>query len=288
MNRRSFVKNVSIVGAGLITLPSWACAPVNHNIGLQLYTLRDIIGNNIVDIIAQAAKIGYKEVETFGYHKKSGFFGLKPADFYTLLKDNGLSAPSSHFGVDILFKDGGMSEIEEYIEANAQINSKYLTIPWIEPHYRRNIDDYKKHAASFNKAGELCKKAGMKLAYHNHDFEFKKFENTTGLDILINETDPALVDFELDIYWATRSGYDPLELLKKHKDRFSLWHVKDISKNNRDLNTEIGKGGIDFVTLFKNAKELGLKHAFVEQETNYVPNPMESVKTSFNYIKSII
>lgn len=124
----------------------------------------------------------------------------------------------------------------------------------------------------------------MKLAYHNHDFEFKKFGNQTGYDILLQETDKKLVDFELDLYWAVRSGNDPLQLFKANPGRFTMWHVKDMDKSKADWNTEIGEGSIDFKAIFAESKLSGMKHFFVEQETNYSPNPSDSIKTSWEYV----
>ncbi len=100
----------------------------------------------------------------------------------------------------------------------------------------------------------------------------------------MNESDPALVDFELDLYWAVRAGHNPLDLFKKHPGRFTMWHLKDMDKDNRELNTEIGKGTIDFKAIFSQAKLSGMQHFFVEQETNYSPNPMESIKASWQYV----
>ena len=149
---------------------------------------------------------------------------------------------------------------------------------------RQNIDDYKKIAQKVNEAAELCKKSGIKLAYHNHDFEFKDYDGTTGYDILLKETDKNLVHFELDLYWVVRAGKDPLQLFKENSGRFTMWHVKDMDKENKDWNTEIGNGSIDFKTIFANAKLSGMKRFFVEQETNYVPNPLGSIATSYNYV----
>jgi sugar phosphate isomerase/epimerase len=146
------------------------------------------------------------------------------------------------------------------------------------------LDDYKRVAQKANEAGVLCKQAGLKLAYHNHDFEFIKFGNQTGYDILLQETDKKLVDFELDLYWVVRSGNDPLQLFKANPGRFKMWHVKDMDKSKVEWNTEIGEGSINFKAIFAEAKLSGMQHFFVEQETNYSPNPNGSIKTSLDYV----
>ena len=134
----------------------------------------------------------------------------------------------------------------------------------------------------------MCKDAGLRLAYHNHDFEFQKQGETTGYQILLNETDKKLVDFELDLYWVVRSGNDPLKLFKENPGRFTMWHVKDMDKTNPALNAEVGTGSIDWKPIFAAAKLSGMKYFFVEHETNYKPNPIESVAASCDYIKKNI
>lgn len=288
MKRRTFINNVSLLSASLFSLPAWAGTKAGSRLGLQLYTLKDIIGNNLKNVFSEINKMGFKVIETFDYNAKNHFFGYTTRDFASLLNDYGLAVPSNHLGVNLLFKTGSTEEVERFIEHSAYLKSNYITIPNIDFQYRKSADDYKRHAETFNKAGELCNKAGMRLAYHNHEFEFKKFGNLTGLDILITETDAKLIDFELDIYWAARSNVDPLELLRKYKGRFPLWHVKDMSKQNKDWNTEIGKGTINFPSILTEANKLGLKHAFIEQETNYTPNPIGSAQASFNYVNKFL
>lgn len=135
------------------------------------------------------------------------------------------------------------------------------------------------------KAGELCKKEGLKLAYHNHNTEFKPFGDTYGYEIFLKESDPKLVHFEMDLYWLVRAGKKPEDLFKEFPGRFPMWHVKDMDKQNPDDNTEIGNGTIDFAPIFQHASESGMKHFFLEQESNYQPDLMGSIKTSYDFIK---
>jgi sugar phosphate isomerase/epimerase len=185
-----------------------------------------------------------------------------------------------------MFKDGSTDIVKAYIETANLLGSEYVTVPYITTELRGTTgDDYKKLALQLNKAAELCKASGLKLAYHNHDFEFTKFGSTNGYAILLSETDKNLVDFELDLYWAVRSGNDPLQLFKDNPGRFTMWHVKDMDKTNSEWNAEIGTGSIDFKAIFAQAKLSGMKRFYLEHESNYKPNPIESVETSFNYIK---
>jgi sugar phosphate isomerase/epimerase len=247
-----------------------------------------MIPNNVDKTLTELSKIGYTEVETFDFNTTQGFWGNSPKEFLRLLKNNGITAPSGHYDSGKLLKDGNTEDLKKQIEAAVTIHSKYLTIPSINNEYRNNADDLKRLAERMNTAGTLCAAAGIRLGYHNHDFEFKKYGEQTGYDILLQETDPALVHFEMDIYWVTHGGYDPIAFFKKHPGRFPLWHVKDMSKTNRDDNTEIGSGSIDYVPIFKEAKTAGLEHFFVEQETNYNENPMHAAEISCEYIKQTL
>lgn len=283
-SRRTFIKNAGIAAAGAMILPSFACTPAAAKaVGLQLYTLRDVLPKDVKGVIEKVAKAGYKEVETYGYTAQGGFWGLDAKTFKTLLSDNGLKAPSGHFGLDGFIRSGNLNELKPLIEGAATVNMSYLTCPYLDGSLRNSLDDYKKISGRLNEAAELCKKSGLQLAYHNHDFEFQKYGETTGYDILLQETDKNNVKFEADLYWVVRSGNDPLALFSKHPGRFVMWHVKDMDKANKTINTEVGSGSIDFKSIYKHAKQAGLKHLIVEQE-NFSMDPFVSIKKSFDYV----
>lgn len=286
-SRRTFLKQSGLFAAAVAVAPSFACAPVAKKaIGLQLYSLRDVIKNDIKSIISKVAAIGYKEVETFSYSAKNGFWGLDAKAFKALLDQYGMNSPSGHFEMGEYMSGKNTDVLKQYIDAANILGSTYVTVPWLNDNVRKTADDYKKIAAKLNEAGTLCKASGLKIAYHNHDFEFKKFGDTTGFDILLKETDKKLVDFELDLYWAVRSAVNPLDLFNAHPKRFTMFHVKDMDKTNKALNAEIGQGSIDFKNILTGAKQAGVKHYFVEHETNYKPDVMGSVKTSFDYVNT--
>lgn len=289
-SRRDFIKKTSLVVAGAALIPSFACsmAVAKRAVGLQLYSLRDVIGKDIKGIIEKVAAIGYKEVETYGYSAKDGFWGLNAKDFGALLKQNGMKSPSGHYDFHNYLSGKSSDELKSCIEAAAILGSEYVTLPWLDFSIRKTADDYKKISNKLNEAGSLCKASGLKIAYHNHDFEFKKFNEQTGLDIMLKETDKNLVDFELDLYWVVRSGVDPITLFKAYPKRFPMWHIKDMDKANKDANAEIGQGSIDFKSIFAEAKLSGAKHFFVEHETNYKPNELGSIKTSFDYVSNTL
>ena len=287
--RRDFIKQTSLLAVGAAIIPSFANSMLvaKRAVGLQLYSLRDIIGKDITTIIEKVAAIGYKEVETYGYSAKGGFWGLDAKAFGSLLKNNGLKSPSGHFNMDDFMagKASGTDQLKSYIEAANILGSQYITVPYLGANVRKTADDYKKIANKLNEAANLCKSSGLKLGYHNHDFEFTKFNGVSGFEIMLKETDKNLVDFELDLYWAVRSGVDPIALFKANPKRFTMWHVKDMDKVNKNSNTEVGNGGVDFKSIFAQAKIAGVKHYFVEHETNYKPNELGSIKTSFDYVQ---
>lgn len=286
IQRREFLINTSLALGALAIAPSFAYNTKKKAIGLQLYSLRDSLPKDVKGILTQVGQAGFSEVETYGFSVKNGFFGTGVKDFKAMLDDNGLKATSNHFDFNNYIETDSTENIKAYIDTANYLDSSYVTVPWISERLRgTTADDYKKLADKITKVAELCNAANLKLAYHNHDFEFEKFGDSTGYEILLNNTDKNKVDFELDLYWVVRSGNDPLQLFKKYPGRFTMWHVKDMDKSNQDLNTEIGKGRIDFKAIFAEAKLSGMKHFYVEHETNYFPNPIKSVKESCLYVR---
>ena len=283
-SRRNFIKNSSLATVAVLTLPSLAFSMNKKEIGLQLYTLRDELSKNVKVVLEKVASAGFTTVETYGFSIKDQFWGLPAAELKKILDENNLKAISGHYGIGSFLADGNTTELEAAINAAKILKSKYLTIPWVDPPFRSNIDDYKKIAARLNEAGRMCQKADIKLAYHNHDFEFENYNGITGYDILLKETDQDLVYFEMDLYWVVRSGKDPLQLFRENPGRFKMWHVKDMDKLKPVLNTEVGSGSIDFKPIFKEAKLAGMKYFFVEQENNFAVNSFESIKTSCDFI----
>jgi len=285
-NRRTFIQQAGLLSAGLLINPS-VFLMKDKVVGLQLYSLREYIFKDPKGVIAKVAAAGYKDTETFGFDQKNQFFGLSPKDFLSLLKSNGLTSTSGHFNPNEFLYGKGTDELQYMIDGSAALQQQHFVIPYLSADMRKSADDYKALAEKLNKAGEICKKSNLQLAYHNHDFEFQKWDGVTGYDILLKETDKALVDFELDLYWAVRSGNDPIELFKQNPGRFKLWHVKDMDKENSKINTEIGSGSIDYRKIFAAAKQSGAEHFFVEQE-NFSMDAYESIAKSSKYVKNIL
>ncbi|MDR6786372.1 sugar phosphate isomerase/epimerase [Pedobacter africanus] len=286
-SRRTFIKQAGMAAAAAALLPSFACsteAAKGKTVGIQLYSLREQIPHDVKGVVEKVAKAGYKEVETYGYSAKDGYWGMDAKAFKGLLTANGLKSPSGHFGIDDFVSSGNIEPLKPLIEGAAAIGNHYFTIAYLGEPIRKSLEDYKKVTARLNEAAELVKQSGLKLAYHNHDFEFKPYEGgATGYELMLNGTDKNLVSFEMDLYWVVRSGNDPVALFNKYPGRFVMWHVKDMDKANHSLNTEIGTGTIDFKNIYKHAKQSGLEHLIVEQE-NYKKDAFVSIKESFDYV----
>ena len=286
-SRRDFIKLAGLAAAGAAIAPSFAFAAPAKIVGLQLYSLRAQLPTDVQGTIAKVAKAGYKEVETYGYSLKDKYWGLDPKAFKDLLNANGLTAPSGHYGMDKFLGTGDAEELKSYIEAANIIGSTSIVVPYLGDGLRKSEDDWKKIAVRLNEASAICKAAGLKLGYHNHNFEFTKIGETTGYEILLKGTDPEAVQFEMDLYWVVRSGNDPVKLFTAYPGRFPMWHVKDMDKVDNTINTEVGTGTIDFKTIYKSAQLAGLKHLIVEQE-NFSLDPYKSIKQSADYIKKNI
>ncbi|WP_247237273.1 sugar phosphate isomerase/epimerase [Telluribacter sp. SYSU D00476] len=289
ISRKEFLKAGSLAVASTLLTRFDSFAKPSKPVGLQLYTLRNEIGKDLEDTISKAAQIGYKEVELFGYGNGK-FFGKTPKEFAALLKDNGLSAPSGHYmtGKTMPNMVGSLSNgWEQAVEDAATIGQKYMVCAFLFPDERKTLDQYKQHIDLFNKAAETCKKSGIQFAYHNHDFEFQNVEGQVPYDLILKGTDPKLVKMELDLYWATFAGKDPVELFKKDPGRYPLWHIKDMEKSAERAFAEVGTGSIDFQRLFNAQKTAGLKHFFVEQDVAKKNPPLKAIEISYNNLTKL-
>jgi sugar phosphate isomerase/epimerase len=284
--RRDFLRQSSLLTASLfITKEEWFAEP--KKIGLQLYTLRNEMGKDAKGTLAKVAAQGYKTVETFGYGNGK-WFGMNAAELRAILKYHGMTTPSGHTFPASVFLQNGWEEKWKPAVADAKaVGQEFIVIPWMEEQYRTDINNFKKMAAALNKAAEICKQTGIRLAYHNHDFEFAPLAGTNGFDVLLKETDPKQVFFEMDIYWVSKAGKDPLAFFSKYPGRFAMWHVKDMDKTPQKNFTEVGSGVINYKKIFNYAKQSGMKYFFVEQD-QCAGAPLESTAKSITYLKKNI
>ncbi|HEY3221890.1 MAG TPA: sugar phosphate isomerase/epimerase [Gemmatimonadales bacterium] len=275
MDRREFVQTMA--GAGLAI----ACTGIRRTphvarldkVGLQLYTVRDQMEADFEGTLAHVAEIGYKEVEFARY------FDHSPADVKAILDRHGLSAPSTHIGL------GEIDEWKKALDTAKAIGHDYIVVPWIPAEKRKTLDDWKKVADVFNRAAQMAKDAGLQFAYHNHDFEFPKVEGQVPYDVLLQNTDPKLVQLEIDLYWITKGGQDPLSYFARWPGRVPLVHVKDSAGAPEHKMVDVGQGKIDWKRIFAKRDQAGIKHFFVEHDQP--PQPFQDIAASYKYLSQL-
>jgi sugar phosphate isomerase/epimerase len=278
-------------------------------IGLELYTVGKEMDEDPAGTLKLVAAAGYKEVELSPLSK------VDAKDLKKMLDDNGLANPAGHYMLPDLMKD-----LDSKLAFAKQMGQHYMvvTVPWIKDMSRVKadpkdgqmayfmailsaftLDDFKWSAEQFNKIGEPIKAAGLQLGYHNHNFEFKKYEGgVTGYDEFVRLTDPNLVKLEMDCGWVTVAGHDPVEYLHKFPDRYKMLHIKDFKKgftptsklgetgDGAPVATELGRGSIDYAPIFKAAKHID--HIFVEQEPPFKEMPaLEAMKVDYDYLHNL-
>lgn len=285
LTRRSFIQHSGILTAGLMVNRNLLFEKKVKKIGLQLYTLRNVLNNsNVAEVLEKIACIGYKELEIFGYTAANKFWGLEPRPFKQLLLANGLSAPAAHISFENFLTGSNEEELKVACEAAKQVGNDFIVVAWLDEKFRQTGTDYNRIAEKLNKAGAIAKQYGLQLAYHNHDFEFTKLgKETSGYDIILGNTDKNLVHLELDLYWVTKAGKDPVQIFRENPGRFPMWHIKDMDKLTGDFK-EVGQGIIDFKRLFDYKKIAGLQHIFIEQD-EVKKDVFESIEESFAYVK---
>jgi len=271
LSRRGLLNRVAALSAAPLALGMTGtalaadpkpCAPAGRATGIQLYTVRDSMAESVDATLAAIAAIGYREVEFAGYFDRS------PVQVRTLLDDLGLVAPSGHMDGRSLRDDPSA-----LLDTAAAVGHDYVVIAWLHPEDRDSIDDYKAWAQVFNRVGEQCQALGMRFAYHNHDFEFQAIGGTVPWDVLLAETDPELVDFELDMFWARKAGLDPVEVLSRAPGRYTMAHIKDMSPAGEMV--DVGTGEIDYGAILATPEAANLKHLFVEHD-----NPADPFRTA--------
>ncbi len=282
MNRREFIQRSSITAAGLMVAPSFLQAgQKSKTIGLQLYSLRDIIGTDTKGVLQKVASFGYKELEAYSY-SNGKIFGMDYSEFHTYVKSLGMKVTSGHYGLDLIKGDTWKKAVDD-AKKNGQ---PYMVVPYIGADQRKSMDDYKKICADLNAAGAICNAAGVRFGYHNHAFEFETLEGQIPFDVMLKELDHKAVGMELDLFWVVNAGHDPIKYFEKYPGRFEQWHVKDMDKADRNRNANVGTGSIDFNPIFAKAKLSGMKHWYVEQET-YPGASIDSIEACAKYLKSL-
>lgn len=285
-NRKEFLKlsGSAVLGLALSSCRGAAASTGKgsiKNLGIQLYTLRDDLPKNPRGVLKQLASFGYKEIES--YEGAEGmFWGMGNTGFKNYMDELGMKIVSSHCDYK--------KDFDKKAAEAAAIGMSYLICPWIGR--QKALDDYKRIADEFNTAAEICRKNGIRFAYHNHDYSFRLQNGQHPQDILMQHANHAYMDFEMDIYWVVSAEQDPVAWLRKYPNRFRLCHIKDRKKGiapkpgEPNLSCIVGAGSIHFASILKEAKKYGMKHYILEQEA-YEKAPIECVKEGADYLTNL-
>jgi sugar phosphate isomerase/epimerase len=312
MNRREFISSSLAAVTGLYGAKLHGAATSSRPIGLQMYTVRDLAEKDLAGVLSAVSKIGYKEVELYW-----NLYSRPAAELRKMLDDHGLGAPSGHVDYN------GFETKLDYVRT---LGFQYVVCPMLPEEMWNSVDGYKRAAQQFNIWGEMAKKLGMRFAFHNHNYEFKRFPpqrsksgivgdpgfppqqsksgtagdpgsgETTGFEQIVKQTDPQLVWLELDCYWLTQAGLDPVEELKRYARRARMIHIKDrkpgfapstVKDAAAEHFTEVGTGTINWKAVIATANKIGVEHFFVEQDSMERP-PMESIAISYRNLRRVI
>jgi sugar phosphate isomerase/epimerase len=280
-SRRTFLRNAAVLlpAAGLASR-AWAAEPIP--LGVQLYTVRRQAEVDLPHVLEQIAHIGYTEVEAY-----SGVYTYAAGALRHVIEGAGLAAPSAHFGYD---------EFDTHFNYAKELGVGWMVCSAIAPSLWNSADGFATAAKQFNTWGQRARDMGMRFAFHNHDYEFRPQANgKTGYDILVEQTDPSVVFFEIDCYWAAQGGLDPVALMRGVGHRLKMLHLKDrlpgfppsFAMNADSAHfTEVGHGTLDWKAILAEARHLGVEHYFVEQDQTSIP-PIESLRKSYTYLRSI-
>jgi sugar phosphate isomerase/epimerase len=279
LSRRRFIQLSIVAAGGLAT--SRLFAADHRALGVQLYTVRKAAKHNLPSVLEAIRKIGYTEVETYW-----NLYGRPAAELRRMINDHGLNVPSGHFNYD------GLEAKIDYAKA---LGVEYVICPMLPKSMRLTLDDYKRAADQFNVWGEKVHRADMQFGFHTHNYEFHRFGETTGFETMMKHSDPKLVGIEMDCYWITQAGGDPLEMFQQYGSRIQLVHLKDrkpgfpatqVLNTKAEHFTEVGAGTIHWQEILAAAEKNGVKHFFVERDSGDLP-AMESLRISYENLQKI-
>jgi sugar phosphate isomerase/epimerase len=280
--RREFLRSSAAALAALSLNESVWSEKVHRPIGLQLYTVRALAGEDLPGLLGRVHDIGYQEVETYW-----DVYAHPAAELRKMITDHGLRIPSGHFNYD------GLSDKFDYAK---ELGVGFMVCPMLPKNMWNSVDGFKKAAEQFNQWGARAQKMGMQFAFHNHNYEFKKFGGVTGFETLMKLTEPELVAWEMDCYWITQAGLDPVEMMQKYSNRVRMLHLKDRLRgfeSSQELNAaaehfaEVGNGTIDWRQVLATAERQGIKHMFVEQDSTS-GDPMNSIRISYKNLENLL
>jgi sugar phosphate isomerase/epimerase len=277
MNRRSFIMASAafLGGSALVSLGCGRSAIAAPAIkpGVQLYTLRDVMADNVEGTLEQLVAMGYSEVETHTY------YGLSPAEMRAMLDRVGLAAPAAHVGSGALQQD-----LDSVIESAATLGHAYVFCPHPGGLPYQTLDDYRAMGEFFDGVGARFREAGITFGYHNHQFEFEPVDGEIPLFAMLDNADPQNLVLEMDLFWTVDGGYDPVEVIRRYPGRIPAYHVKDRTLDGAMV--DVGAGDIDFARIFQHNGQAGLRHAFVEHDNP--ADSLQSVRASIDTLNSLL
>ncbi len=297
-SRRDFIRISAAGAAGALLLgPIRSFAnPLDkksYGVGLQLYSIRDAMTEDVAGSLKKVSDLGYKNIEMASY-ADGKFYDMAPKEFRKIVEDLGMKIISSHTSVEA--EGITAASAQKMADAHAEIGVKYCVQPWIEEK-DRNVEKYKRMIADWNKVGQIMKNVGIQFGYHNHNFEFLP---TNGMvpyyDIFMKEMDADLITMELDCFWSVKAGQDPVKMFDKYPGRFQLLHFKDMAAKvekpfftvDKDDITSVGAGLIDYKRIYNARKKAGMKYFFVEDDNQGNGKPFEGIRISINNLTSKI
>lgn len=246
----------------------------------QLYTLRQFLKTpeDIAETLKKVKEIGYRAVQV------SGIGPIEAKALKELADEHGLTICATHISYDDL-----LHHMDAVIEKHHAWGCKYVGLGSLPPEYRNDAAGYQAFAKQASEFGRQLKEAGLKFIYHNHDFEFAKYDGKTGMEILFEESDPETVDFELDVYWVQAGGADPIEWIRKAAGRMKVVHLKDmvVTQHRNPRFAEVGEGNMNFKGIIAACEDIGVEWGAVEQDDCYERNPFESLKISFDNLQQM-
>jgi sugar phosphate isomerase/epimerase len=304
LNRRNFIQQSSLASLAIYLNPTMSFedfAGAEGKFGIQLWSVKEDMAKDAKATLTKLAAYGYKQIESFA-GEKGMFWGMKPKEFQVFTKGLGLDVYGSHCDPNFAIDATKMDEFRKLADDAAAAGLRYLINPFVG--MLKTKDEYYKVSESFNKLGEYSKSVDLKYAYHNHHYSFKYHDGELPQDIMMKNTDPALVDFQLDIYWVAAAGHDNIQWIKKYPNRFTLYHIKDMHKQaikdeiakthtpdpfwGLDSSCVLGQGILDIPAIISVAKQNGAKYFSVEQEFFHNSTPMIDAKKDAAYLKKVL
>ena len=305
-SRRDFIRMSAAGVAGAVILTQYGCIPKagstekaavvdpkSFGLGLQLYTIRDAMAADVPGSLKKVSEIGYQQLELAGY-ANGKFYGYDPVEFRKLVEGLGMEILSSHTQVEA--QGITLENATKMAEDHAKLGVKYCIQPWVVEEARTSIASYQKMAADWNKVGEIMKTYDIQFGYHNHNFEFDTIEGKVPYyDVFMVELDPSLVTMEIDLFWVTKAGQNPVEMFNRYPGRFQLFHMKDMftreepffHTNTKDF-APVGEGFIDFKAILAAKETAGMKYMIVEQDRTEDGKPFDAIQKSITNLSTKI